>query len=691
MTMQKFVIFGFVSIMVFTSCSKIVSKSSNGTTQTVNTSSGSGANGSGADGDSNFSQAAAGEGVCSFLSPLPADFTQSKAHTFNFNCLAPSGATIKDVQCRLDQVAWVACQSDTSHPLSSLSEGPHSFEIRYTSEGVNPSDPDIVSISRSIFWTVDSLAPIVNITQAQVQTLYPAFAFQGSDALGSGISKYECKLYQNGQSATWEQCVSFKQYLTPIESAKTYFFHVRAIDRAGNISPDAVYQWISGSPIGPTCRLVTAMPSSGYLNATSVKIDFSCTSTNPISETLCSVNGGSFAACTSSTFHQLSGLADGSVVTFLVKAKDNANVTGLPSVPWTAIVDVTPPVSKIHQIQSINPNALTFFSATDASPGMVQSLECSVVGLHGFISCASPKLYTGLTLNQTYEFQLRAKDFGGNVSPVVTKTFTSNTSLFRPTCTLTPNPQSLWSNQTSRSFSLQCDQTVSTLCSVNGGTYNACSFPLNVPTSSSASYQLSVKCVDGSSAEYPCGVSQWWVDLLAPTVQITNLEFVNSKTQITFQGADLGGSGILNFECKLDGVFDWKLCNSPHSMTEGNTVGTTYTFRARARDGAGNLSSEAVKTWTKAAAITIVASIGAEKCSNVCSAKGLVYANRCYSGEVRREEGGVVYVHGTFGSGNFSKIGVEKHKNYKYYCYHYGQTMDYDLTDITMGCECKAL
>ena len=101
----------------------------------------------------------------------------------------------------------------------------------------------------------------------------------------------------------------------------------------------------------------------------------------------------------------------------------------------------------------------------------------------------------------------------------------------------------------------------------------------------------------GGATPYVCAEPPA-VDTIAPTVTIlTGPSNPTSLTSaaLTFTGTDTGGSGLDRFECRLD-AGAWATCTSPRSYP-GLTAGA-HTFRLRAFDVAGNMSTVATWTWS---------------------------------------------------------------------------------------------
>jgi hypothetical protein len=155
----------------------------------------------------------------------------------------------------------------------------------------------------------------------------------------------------------------------------------------------------------PNTQIDTAPAASS--NSTSATFTFSSADGTATFE--CSLDGGSYAACTSGVTYN--SLADGPH-TFNVRAKDSANnVDSTPaSHSWT--VDATPPDTQIDTKPSDPSNSasttFTFSSADGAA-----TFECSLDS-GAYATCTSPTNYTGLA-EGSHTFNVRAMDLLNNV------------------------------------------------------------------------------------------------------------------------------------------------------------------------------------------------------------------------------------------------------------------------------------
>jgi len=305
-------------------------------------------------------------------------------------------------QCRVDsqsESAFVSCSSP--RVVSALSQGSHTFQVRAIDLAGNR---DLTPAAFA--WTVDTSAPDTTIGSGPPSSTTSASASFSFTASQSG-STFQCSL----DGAAFEACTSPRSYSGL--AAGSHQFRVRAIDAAGNVDASpAARSWTIQAPpdtTAPDTTITSAPPSS----TTSTSASFGFSSSESGSTFQCSLDGVTFATCTSPRSY--SGLAVGSHQ-FRVRAIDaTGNVDGSPAAhSWTiqAAPDTTPPDTTIIAAPSSSTTSTSAsFSFSSSEPGSI--FECSLDG-SAFAACSSPRAYTGLGLD-AHQFQVRAIDAAGNV------------------------------------------------------------------------------------------------------------------------------------------------------------------------------------------------------------------------------------------------------------------------------------
>ena len=396
----------------------------------------------------------------------------------------------------------------------------------------------------------------------------PSFTFTASQA----GSTFACKL----DAAAFAACTSPKSYAGLAQG--THTFTVKATDAAGNAGPETSYAWTIDTT-APTTT-ITAKPNNPT-NTSSASFVFSASETSSFS---CSLDGGTFAACTSPKSY--SGLVDGSH-TFAVRATDQAANLG-PTVTHTWTIDTTAPTATITDkpAGSSNDTSPSFSFSAEAGSSFTCKLDAQA-----FAPCASPKSYSALT-GGPHTFVVRASDGLGNVGPESSYTWTIDTT--PPTATITQKPQQS-SNVASPSFSFTSSESGSSFaCRIEQGGFAPCTSPKTYGVLVDGEHTFSVRASDAAGNTGSAVVYTWTIDTVAPTTAITakpTSPSNNRAPSFSFTASDLGST----IECKLDGAA-FAACTSPTAYS--GVADGPHTFTAKATDPAGNTGPATAYSWT---------------------------------------------------------------------------------------------
>ncbi len=521
----------------------------------------------------------------------PAANSSSTTGAFTFSGADAGGSGVASYECRLDNGSWSACTSPKSY--TGLADGSHTVDIRAVDAAGNKD-----ATPSSYTWTVDTAAPNTSITSqpaANTTSTSASLGFTGTDAGGSGVASYECRL-DNG---AWAACTTPKSYTGLAQGNHT--FDVRAIDAAGNTdATPATYTWRVDTTAPDTA--ITAQPAA---NSSSTTGDFSFTGSDPsgsgVASYECRIDNGAWAACTSPKLY--TGLAQGNH-TVDVRAIDGAgNADGTPaSYTWT--VDTAAPTTSLGTTppaDSSSADASFTFTGSDPGGSGVGSFECRLDG-GAWGPCSSPKDFTGLP-DGDHTFEVRAIDQAGNTdgSP---QSYTWTIDTAAPTTTITATPPAV-DDSSSASFSFTGSDgsgtgVASYECQLDGGAWNPCSSPKGLAGLADGHHTFAVRAIDaaGNTDATPDAYT-WTVDTAAPDTFITSTPSpVSGSTTgaFAFTGADGSGSGVSAFECRLDSGA-WATCTSPQSYT--GLADGSHTVEVRAIDAAGNAdATPASYTWT---------------------------------------------------------------------------------------------
>lgn len=136
-------------------------------------------------------------------------------------------------------------------------------------------------------------------------------------------------------------------------------------------------------------------------------------------------------------------------------------------------------------------------------------------------------------------------------------------------------------------------------CKLDGGSFSSCTSPRNYSSLSDGSHTFQVQATDslGNVDATPASYT-WVVDTIAPDTSITGnpTNPTNSDTAtFNFSGNDTGGTGVVGYECDLDGA-GFNSCTTGKEYT--SLADGSHTFQVRAIDNVGlKDATPASYTW----------------------------------------------------------------------------------------------
>ena len=507
------------------------------------------------------------------ITAQPTNPTNQTSASFSF-----TSTEAGSFQCSLDGAAFATCTSPRSY--TGLAAGAHTFQVRATDAAGN-----VDASPASYGWTVDTTAPNTTITAQPpnpTNQTSASFSFTSTEA----GSSFQCRL----DGAAFAACTSPQSYTGLTNGAHT--FQARATDPAGNVDASpASYTWTVDTAAPNTT--ITAQPANPS-NQTSASFSFSSTEAGSSFE--CSLDGVTFAVCTSP--RNYTGLAEGAH-TFQVRATDPSGNTDATPASYSWTVDTSAPAAPVLS-QPLDGSFNTSGSVTvagTAEPG--SSVEvfdgASSKGLSAADGAGSwTKTLSGVA-DGSHTYTAKATDAAGNTS-TVSNARTVTVDTIAPNTTITAQPANPTS-QTSASFSFTSTEAGSSFqCSLDGAAFAACTSPQNYAGLAAGAHTFQVRATDpagntdASSASYT-----WTVDTTAPNTTIT-AQPPNPTNQtsasFSFSSTEAGSS----FQCSLDGA-PFAACTSPRSYT--GLADGAHTFDVQATDPAGNMdASPASYGWT---------------------------------------------------------------------------------------------
>jgi plastocyanin len=436
----------------------------------------------------------------------------------------------------------------------------------------------------------DTTPPETAIDSGPSGTVASAAAGFGFSASEPG-SSFQCSL----DGAAFSPCSSPQNYGGLADGAHS--FRVRATDAAGNTDPSpATRSWtIDTTPPD------TSIESGPVGEVTAAVADFQFSANETGATFKCSLDGGSFAACTSPASY--AALAAGGH-TFRVQASDAAgNADPTPAArTWTVVgLDTTPPTTTIDSGPSgfsSSGSAVFAFSASENG----STFDCSLDGAP-FAACTSPQSYAMLPAGP-HTFEVKAADAAGNVETTpARRSWTIDTD--SPDTMIVSGPGGTVASS-SATFEFAAGEAGATFeCALDAGASAPCSSPRSYSSLSEGAHTFQVKAIDAAGNVDASPAIRSWTVTMPPETSIDSGPtgtVASDSASFTFSSNKAGAM----FECALDGSA-YAACTSPKSYT-GLAAGE-HTFQARAAVSSGTTDpTPAARTWTVAPPAQLVAS-----------------------------------------------------------------------------------
>jgi chitodextrinase len=456
-------------------------------------------------------------------------------------------------------------------------------------------------------------------------------------------------------------CSNFAQIATPTAAAfndtgltpsTSYTYRVRATDAAGNLSSFSASSTATSSadttpPSAPTSPMATA--------ASPTQINLSwIASTDDVAVTGYRVERCQGAGCSNfaqvatplaTTFND-TGLTPSTSYSYRVRAVDAASNPSVPSTTATASTtaapDTTPPSAPTNltaTAASATQINLAWIASTDNVGVTGYRVErCQGAGCSNFSQIATPVATTfndtGLTASTSYSYRVRATDAANNLS-TYSSTSTASTAA-APDTTPPSVPTSLTATaasttQINLAWTASTDNVGVTGYRVERCQGAGCSNFAQIATPTAAtfndtgltpstSYSYRVRATDAAAnlsafSSTATASTMAAPDTMPPTSPSNLTAIAASSSQInlgwTASTDNVGVTGYRVERCQSAGCSNFVQIATPATTTfndTGLTASTSYSYRVRAADAAGNLSgfsNTATATTSSSAPISV--------------------------------------------------------------------------------------
>ena len=373
-------------------------------------------------------------------------------------------------------------------------------------------------------------------------------------------------------------------------------FSVRALNKQGKGDDTPAEHLWTIDTVAPITMLTEAPPPADN----SVLVRFSFRSNEEYVTFDCSLDGGSYIACTSGS--EVGPVGDGSHA-FAVRAHDRAgNVDASPAIHAWAVDTSSPDTQLLSGPEGAVGSTSASFTFVSPDAGAGATFQCSRDG-GALVACASPYTVNDLARGP-HTFQVRVRDAVGNFDPTpATRTWTVD--LDPPETTIDAGPMGTV-RVASANFTFSSNEIgVTYACSLDGAAFAPCTSPRNLTNLGQGAHVFAVRATDSANhTDETPATRTWTVDTIAPELTITSgpAEGATVGPRVVF--AFTANEGVVG--CAFDaGVF--AACAGSFAA---NLPAGAHVFRVRATDAAGNLTNVA-RNFTVACAAPTTAGAAA--------------------------------------------------------------------------------
>ncbi len=510
------------------------------------------------------------------ITASPGAFTADPNPVVTFT--AEAGAT---TECQLDTPAgpgsWASCTSPWTTDLTAGADGAHTFRVRAIDGSGNVGEPAVRPFT--LDRTVPALPVFTGTPPAVSMQPLPVWAF----TVEAGATA-RCSL----DGAPPVLCTSpFAPDLTGAADG-LHTLVVHAVDAASNAGPAATssYTLDRVAPGAPVITIPAPSPSSDSTPTWTFTV-----APDAVGAT-CSVDGGTYSACTSPFTANLApppgnGEADH---TLAIRNHDQA---GNHSVPVTAtyVLDRHAPDPPTITGPPSPSNVLSPVWTITGEPK--STTECRL-DAGAWAPCDGTFTTTfGPGSDGVHTLSARSTDTAGNLGGEATATYVLDTTApAAPEITGEPADPS---SSPLPSWTFTVEPLAGAQCSVDGGPWSPCSSPntVDLTTAADGPHTLAVRAVDAVGNQGPVASSTFTLDRTAPPAPVITAGPPSPGSSRTVTWAFTAPEGTTT-TCRID-LQDPIPCDG--ALTTTLTDDGTHRFAVRARDLAGNLSGAAVATY----------------------------------------------------------------------------------------------
>lgn len=289
------------------------------------------------------------------------------------------------------------------------------------------------------FKTSDITVPAISaVAASSITTSGATITWTTNEASDSQVDYGTTATYGSSTTLNTSRVTSHSQALTGLTASTVYHYHVKSRDAAGNLGTSGDYTFTTSAPSDTVPPVLSAVAASSITTtgatitwttneASDSQVEYGTTTSYGSSTTL-------NASRVTSHSQALTGLTSSTIYHYRVKSRDAAGnlATSADSTFTTAALqDVTPPViSGVFSSSVTSTGATISWTTNENSDSQVDYGTTltygSTPGLNPTMAVSHTQALSGLSASTTYHYRVKSRDAAGNQSISGDFTFTTS-------------------------------------------------------------------------------------------------------------------------------------------------------------------------------------------------------------------------------------------------------------------------
>ncbi len=522
----------------------------------------------------------------------------------------------------------------------SIASGAPAGSIPITMSGVVASDPDGAGVSINgvngsvtVLPPADTTPPVISaVTSSSISSSGATINWTTNEASDTQVDYGLTTSYSSSSTLNTGKVTSHSQSLSGLSASTTYHYRVKSRDASGNLATSGDFTFATSAPPDQTPPVISAVTSSS-ISSSGATINWT---TNEASDT--QVNYGLTTSYSSSstlntskvTSHSqsLSGLSASTTYHYRVKSRDaagNLATSGDFTFTTSAAPDTTPPVISAVTSSDISSSGATItWTTNEASDTQVEYGPTAGYGTSTTLNTSKVTSHSqslsGLSASTTYHYRVKSKDASANLATSGDFTFTTSAAPDTTPPVISAVTSSgisssgatiIWTTNEASDTQVEYGPTAGYGTSTTLNTSKVTSHSQSLSgLSASTTYHYRVKSKDASanlatSGDYTLTTSAA-LDTTPPVISaVTSSGISSSGATITWATNEATDTQIVYGPTTSYGAsttLNSSMIMAHSQALSGLSPSTTYHYRVKSADAAGNIATSADFTFMTLAA-----------------------------------------------------------------------------------------